>query len=85
MAGLDLNREQAVAQLAVNLRRAFSGIVAGNVKEPAMKLIRAQGPFRLQGEPEILRAMDGLLRSFVTEGRMKLGGKPYNPCYELVS
>jgi predicted Rossmann-fold nucleotide-binding protein len=85
MAGLDLNREQAVAQLAVNLRRAFSGIVAGNVKEPAMKLIRAHGPFRLQGEPEILRAMDGLLRSFVTEGRMKLGGKPYNPCYELVS
>jgi len=83
MAGLDLSRDQPVAQLVVNLRRAFSGIVAGNVKEPAMKLIQAQGPFRLQGEPEILAAMDGLLRSFVTEGRMKLGAKPYNPCYEL--
>ena len=32
MAGLNLNKGQATDQLAAELRRAFSGIVAGNVK-----------------------------------------------------
>ena len=85
MANLNLSRQQPVAELVVDLRRAFSGIVAGNVKELAIKLIASHGPFRLQGDPQILSAMDSLLRSFVAEGRMKLGGKPYDPCYEIVS
>ncbi|MDX1491755.1 MAG: nucleotide 5'-monophosphate nucleosidase PpnN [Pseudohongiellaceae bacterium] len=85
MKRLNLSKSQPVAELVVDLRRAFSGIVAGNVKEPAMALIKEQGPFQLHGDPELLSAMDKLLRSFITEGRMKLGNKPYNPCYEIAS
>ena len=33
--------------LAANLRRAFSGIVAGNVKEHGIKAIEERGPFEL--------------------------------------
>ncbi len=48
-------------QLASNLRRAFSGIVAGNVKEEGMRAIEQHGPFVIDGEPEIMRALDRLL------------------------
>ncbi len=81
MAALRLTREQSPSDLAIHLRRAFSGIVAGNVKDAGIQMIRQQGPFRLHGDPEILRSMDALLRSFIAQGRMKLGTKAYNPCY----
>ena len=35
MRALQLHRDQPVHRLAANLRRAFSGIVTGNVKETA--------------------------------------------------
>lgn len=81
MAGLSLRRDLPASELAINLRRAFSGIVAGNVKDTGIQMIRRHGPFRLQGDPEILQQMDALLRNFIAQGRMKLGGKAYNPCY----
>jgi len=37
MASLNLTREQPLHHLAANLRRAFSGIVAGNVKENGIR------------------------------------------------
>src|SRR5262249_12453675 len=37
MRALELHREQPAHQLAANLRRAFSGIVTGNVKENGIK------------------------------------------------
>ncbi|MDT8429775.1 MAG: DUF3412 domain-containing protein, partial [Pseudomonadales bacterium] len=85
MASLILSRELTPAELAINLRRAFSGIVSGNVKEHGLKLIREQGPFQLRAEPDISVAMDRLLREFVTERRMKLAGKTYDPCYTVLS
>ncbi|CAM3412700.1 nucleotide 5'-monophosphate nucleosidase PpnN [Halomonas lysinitropha] len=82
MAGLALHRDQPVHELAANLRRAFSGIVAGNVKEQGIRAIEAHGPFRLHAEPELMARLDELLASFVIQGRMKLAGD-YVPCYTL--
>ncbi|MFA5685256.1 MAG: nucleotide 5'-monophosphate nucleosidase PpnN [Lysobacteraceae bacterium] len=84
MARLKLHRDQPVHDLAADLRRAFSGIVAGNVKEDGMRAIERFGPFRIDGEPEIMRALDALLRSFVAQQRMKMSGE-YQPCYEVVA
>ena len=84
MAALDLRRDTPPHVLAADLRRAFSGIVAGNVKEQGMRLIEEHGPFELHGDPELLRPLDGLLEGFVRERRMKLAGE-YRPCYRLVA
>ncbi len=82
MATLQLSRDLPVHQLAANLRRAFSGIVAGNVKEAGIRAVEEHGPFKLHGEQRLLDAMDRLLRAFVAQRRMKLSGE-YTPCYEL--
>lgn len=85
MAGLSLSRDLSPSELAINLRRVFSGIVAGNVKDYGIQQIRKHGPFQLKGDPEIAQAVDKLLRDFVADGRMKLGGKAYSPCYKIES
>lgn len=82
MASLALRRDLPVHRLAANLRRAFSGIVAGNVKEDGMRAIAAHGPFTLHAEAELMARLDALLNSFVAQGRMKLSGE-YSPCYRL--
>jgi predicted Rossmann-fold nucleotide-binding protein len=83
MAALNLHFEQPKTQLAAALRRAFSGIVAGNVKAEGVKLIKEKGPFQLSGEPKLMKLMDELLESFVHQQRMKLPGSKYTPCYEV--
>ena len=85
MANLHLHRDQPKHLLAANLRRAFSGIVAGNVKPETIISVRRQGPFQINGEKEIMKALDGLLASFVEQRRMKLPGTTYSPCYKIVS
>lgn len=86
MAALNLTRAQPLHQLAANLRRAFSGIVAGNVKENGIRLIEEHGPYVLRGEKDIMQPLDRLLQSFVEQHRMKLpGGSAYVPCYRVVS
>jgi len=84
MARLKLHRDQPVHDLAADLRRAFSGIVAGNVKEEGMRAIEQHGPFRIDGEPVIMRALDELLRCFVAQHRMKMSGE-YRPCYVVAA
>jgi predicted Rossmann-fold nucleotide-binding protein len=84
MARLELRRDLAPNVLAANLRRAFSGIVAGNVKEQGIHAIEARGPFELHGEKELMRLLDDLLSAFVAQKRMKLAGE-YRPCYRLVA
>jgi pyrimidine/purine-5'-nucleotide nucleosidase len=84
MASLNLHKDQPVELLAADLRRAFSGIVAGNVKEFGMKQIAEHGRYKLQGDPEIMKQLDNLLVSYVKQNRMKLpGGSAYQPCYEI--
>jgi len=85
MASLYLNRDQPNHILAANLRRAFSGIVAGNVKPDTIRSVRQHGPFEINGEHDIMLALDNLLTSFIEQRRMKLPGTTYSPCYRVVS
>jgi predicted Rossmann-fold nucleotide-binding protein len=85
MASLHLHRDQPKHLLAADLRRAFSGIVAGNVKPETLRAVRQRGPFEIRGEREIMNAMDGLLTSFIEQARMKLPGATYSPCYRVVA
>ena len=85
MANLDLHKDQEPHQLAANLRCAFSGIVAGNVKAQGLAEIKKHGPFEIAGDPEIMLSMDKMLRAFVDQGRMKLPGSTYKPCYRIVN
>ena len=83
MAKLSLHKDQPVHVLASQLRKAFSGIVAGNVKADGIREIQRNGPFDLHGDKEIMQAMDTLLKSFVTQKRMKLDTSEYDPCYKI--
>lgn len=85
MAELDLRRDQEPYLIAANLRRAFSGIVAGNVKEEGIRAVKEGGVFEIKGDPELMVLMDELLESFVQQQRMKLPGDKYIPCYKVVS
>ena len=84
MSALNLNTDQDPASLAADLRRAFSGIVAGNVKPNGIQAIKDNGPYTLDGDPKLMASLDKLLNSFVEQRRMKLSGE-YTPCYKLVS
>lgn len=83
MGALNLHRDQPLHLLAADLRRAFSGIVAGNVKEIGMRQIEKHGPFQIDGDKDIMRALDQLLAAFVEQRRMKISGR-YEPCYRVV-
>ena len=85
MRALELHRAQPPHRLAANLRRAFSGIVTGNVKEYGVAAIEQHGPYELAGDADIMRLLDELLTGFVAQGRMKLPGSAYRPCYRLVA
>lgn len=85
MRSLRLKRDQPVHALAANLRRAFSGIVTGNVKEHGIQTIERHGPFELVGDREVMRMLDELLAAFVSQQRMKLPGSVYKPCYRIVA
>ena len=85
MAGLRLNRGRETHLLAADLRRAFSGIVAGNVKVEGIRAIEQHGKFRITGDADLMSAMDAMLSNFVLQHRMKLpGGSAYQPCYDVV-
>ncbi|MEX0618856.1 MAG: pyrimidine/purine nucleotide monophosphate nucleosidase domain-containing protein, partial [Pseudohongiellaceae bacterium] len=83
MASLNITASLPKAQLISQLRRAFSGIVAGNVKVFGIQQVEKYGPYRIQGDPQLLAAVDKLLQNFIRDGRMKLGQKEYKPCYVL--
>lgn len=85
MRTLRLHRDQPVHELAANLRRAFSGIVTGNVKESGVRAIEQFGPYELAGDPKVMAMLDKLLSAFVAQGRMKLPGSVYKPCYRIVA
>ena len=85
MEKLDLHLDQPIHMLAANLRRAFSGIVAGHVKTHALNAIEQHGPFNIHGDPSIMKLMDDLLQSFVTQGRMKIDQHNFQPCYEIIA
>ncbi len=85
MAQLDLHVDQPIHLLAANLRRAFSGIVAGHVKPHALHAIDEGGPFKIHGDPDIMKLMDELLQSFVNQRRMKIDQENFKPCYQIIA
>ncbi len=84
MSSLQLHKNQDSHQLAANLRCAFSGVVAGNVKADGIKAIEEHGLFEIRGDQSIMDPLDKLLQSFVEQQRMKLPGKTYTPCYKVI-
>jgi predicted Rossmann-fold nucleotide-binding protein len=82
MASLRLHRDQDGFVLARELRKLFSGIVAGNIKQATVARIKQFGPFEITAEPGITAPLDRLLNSFVQQGRMKISGN-YRPCYRV--
>ncbi len=81
MAALEIDESLPNHELAANLRRAFSGIVSGNVRDDTAAMIDARGPFQINGSSRIMRLLDALLASFVAQRRMKISGGDYAPCY----
>ncbi len=84
MANLNLNLGQSPGVLAANLRKAFSGIVDGNVRETGIRAVEEHGPFQISGDDKIMSHLDSLLRNFVAQNRMKIPTSEYVPCYKLV-
>ena len=86
MANLALDKSLPKHILAANLRRAFSGIVSGNVKDDGIRAIEKHGLFEISGDADIMAQMDTLLKSFVAQNRMKLPSAiAYKPCYKIVT
>ncbi len=85
MSQLALHKNQDTHLLAANLRCAFSGIVAGNVKADGIESIEKHGLFEIKGDCAIMEPLDRLLSSFVAQQRMKLPGTEYKPCYKVVT
>ena len=85
VAQLRLDRSLPRHQLAANLRRALSSIVAGNVKDEGIRLIEQHGPYEIKGEAKIMGSLNELLGTFVQQKRMKVPGTRYAPCYRLIN
>ena len=83
MSKLNLSSAQPLHLLAANLRKAFSGIVSGNVKEQGIREVSEHGPYQITGDTHIMDQLDALLESFVTQKRMKLNAENYVPCYQV--
>jgi len=83
MAGLEISEESPAHVLAANLRRAFSGIVSGNVRDDTAAVIEKHGAFRINGSARIMALLDELLASFVAQKRMKIAAGSYKPCYRV--
>ncbi|PJA31729.1 MAG: LOG family protein [Zetaproteobacteria bacterium CG_4_9_14_3_um_filter_53_7] len=81
---LALHKHQPAYLLAANLRRVFSALVAGNVKDEGIRAIEAYGDFEIHGDAEIMGPVDSLLSAFVAQGRMKMAAESYRPCYKIV-
>ncbi|MFV0477830.1 MAG: nucleotide 5'-monophosphate nucleosidase PpnN [Parahaliea sp.] len=85
MASLEILPGLPSFELAAQLRRVFSGLVAGNVKAFGIERVRRHGPYRIHGDSKLMAAIDELLQMMVREKRMKLGehASDYQPCYQL--
>lgn len=83
MRQLCIDEHQPRHELAANLRRAFSGIVSGNVREDTAEMIEREGPFEIDGSRRIMGLLDDMLNAFVAQQRMKISGGDYDPCYVI--
>ncbi|MCF6287747.1 MAG: nucleotide 5'-monophosphate nucleosidase PpnN [Proteobacteria bacterium] len=84
MLKLNLDQDQPINELAADLRKVFSGIVAGNVKEFGRQQIEEKGIYQIVGNKELMEKLDVLLQSFIAQKRMKLPGTEYTPVFEVI-
>ena len=70
MRGLEISEDLPLHELAANLRRVFSGIVSGNVREDTAAMIDENGPFEVRGSSRIMGLLDELLAAFVAQQRI---------------
>jgi len=82
---LALHSDQPAYLLAANLRRVFSALVAGNVKDEGIRAIEEHGDFEIHGDRSIMEPVDRLLASFVEQGRMKMTANSYKSCYKIIT
>ncbi len=85
MSSLNISEDLPTHELAANLRRAFSGIVSGNVREDTAAAIEQHGPFTINGSQRIMSMLDELLEAFVAQRRMKIAAGDYVPCYDVIT
>ncbi|MGB0662450.1 MAG: nucleotide 5'-monophosphate nucleosidase PpnN [Pontibacterium sp.] len=85
METLNISRSLNDSELAGQLRRALSAIVAGNVKEPGIRAIEEFGPFNIHGDADIMAGLDDMLKGFITQKRMSIDHENYVPCYKIVT
>lgn len=83
MAALDLSDAHPPAKLAAELRCAFSGIVAGNVKAFGIEQVDEKGPYVIHGDPRIVDELGTLLERFINQKRMKIDVEHYKPCWRM--
>jgi predicted Rossmann-fold nucleotide-binding protein len=83
MSALHVDEALPPHELAAVLRRVFSGIVSGNIREDTIEQIEKFGPFTINGSARIMSLLDELLASFVANKRMKISGADYKPCYRI--
>ena len=83
MRNLDISEGLPTHILAANLRRVFSGIVSGNVRDDTAEQIERFGPFEINGSQRVMDMLDKLLAAFVEQKRMKISGHDYDPCYVI--
>jgi len=83
MSALEIDEGLPTHRLAANLRRVFSGIVSGNVREDTAELIEENGPFEINGSQAVMSLLDDLLAGFVAQHRMKISRGHYDPCYVI--
>jgi hypothetical protein len=48
-----------------------------------VKQIRENGPFKMNGDVEIMQRLEEMLASFVAQRRMKLDYENYTPCWVI--
>src|SRR5258705_441083 len=72
MRALRLSRDQPVHDRAANLRRAFSGIVAVNIKGHGVNTVAGNGPFETSSEPSIIASLPRMPPAFLAPRRRKL-------------
>ena len=64
VSALNLHYYQPKHELVYNLRRIFSRIVSGNIKEEGVLSIEKNGPFHISGDPHLMAELDSLLIKF---------------------
>ena len=77
-----IHSKQNKIELAIDLRKIISSIVAANLKRNFVKTISEKGPFKIKGEKTYLLALSEILEIFTLQKRMSAQNN--TPSYQFV-